>query len=50
MLARGPLVDDTGFPEKGPHSVGLARRSCGRIGELDNCRVLVGLSVTPDVG
>jgi SRSO17 transposase len=52
MLARGPVVawvvDDTGFPKKGRHSVGVARQYCGQIGKQDNCRVAVSLSVTTE--
>jgi len=52
MLARGPVVawvvDDTGFPKKGMHSVGVARQYCGQIGKQENCRVAVSLSVTTE--
>ena len=50
MLRQGPVVawvvDDTGFPKKGQHSVGVARQYCGQLGKQDNCRVAVSLSVT----
>jgi SRSO17 transposase len=50
MLGRGPVVawvvDDTGFPPKGQHSVGVARQYCGQIGKQENCRVAVSLSMT----
>jgi SRSO17 transposase len=39
------IVDETGFPKKGQHSVGVARQYCGQVGKQDNCRVAVSLSV-----
>jgi SRSO17 transposase len=39
------IIDDAGFPKKGRHSVGAARRYCGQLGKQDNCRVAVTLSL-----
>lgn len=44
------IVDDTGFPKKGKHSVGVARQYCGQTGKQDNCRVAVSLSIATDRG
>ena len=37
------VVDDTGHPKKGEHSVGVQRQYSGTLGRVDNCQVATSL-------
>jgi len=44
------VLDGSGFPKQGKHSVGVARQWCGNLGKEDNCQVGIFLSYASEKG
>lgn len=44
------VIDDTGFPKKGEHSVGVTRQYSGTLGRIENCQVATSLHLAGERG
>jgi SRSO17 transposase len=42
------VIDDTGFPKKGSHSVGVHRQYSGTLGRIENCQVAVSVHLATE--